>query len=299
MFWQECAEAVACEECAPLDGGHMAATPGRVFVSAQCIVISNADVDGHDLQRSPEGLVQCTCGFIVGETQRTPSTSANPLAKAGKRSTLKLNLRAAYGSASFCRNAGLSSYKHRVAALPSASDRITDGQQDLLADFSEEAAVTAQLLVLRETQGASRFMLLPARPAANGKRRQEAPASAEALELRLVVRDLLVVGPVEHSGVTSNLQPEGGPEPSLPSADARLRRMVKVYYRRCACTNPSQQCVQMGIPQMSFDAVLRCLDRWVSLLPASQALSPVAATDGAKPWLTSLLPLPPDELGDP
>eukprot|EP00929_Paragymnodinium_shiwhaense_P078428 TRINITY_DN40642_c0_g1_i1.p1 TRINITY_DN40642_c0_g1~~TRINITY_DN40642_c0_g1_i1.p1 ORF type:complete len:475 (-),score=82.29 TRINITY_DN40642_c0_g1_i1:8-1432(-) len=295
MFWQECAEIVACEECAPLDGGgHIQTVPGRIYVSAQCILVCNADVEGAGLRRGADGLIHCCCGLIVGETQRGGPTPMQQSAasRPPKRSTL--NLRSAYGSGGFCRGAGLSLYKHRVAAVTAS-----DGE-DLLVDHSEEAAVAAQLLLLRESQGASRFLLLPACPepavADGAAPAAGSGASAEALELRLVVRDLLVVGPTEHSA-GHDARSSDPSSACIAGAADRIRHMVKVYYRRCGCTSSSPQSVTLGVPQMSFEAVCRCLDRWVRTLPASQALSPNGASDPAGPWLTSLLPLPPCEPG--
>ena len=57
----------------------------------------------------------------------------------------------------------------------------------------EEAAVTAHLLTLR-VSGSSRFILLPSHPHLESS---EGEAAAEALELRLVLPELLLLGPGE------------------------------------------------------------------------------------------------------
>ncbi|CAE8611862.1 unnamed protein product [Polarella glacialis] len=290
--WQACAEVAACEECSPMGGGHVQAQPGRVFVSDQCFLVCAADLDETSLARGTDGLVRCHCGLTIGEWQ--PPVSQKDL-REEKRGKLGLNLcRESWRRGAACRAAGISLYKHRIS-LPTSQEG--DSPCDLLEDFLEEASVGAHLLALRANQGHSRFRLLPGHPDGSPAPRPsseespsatEASESYEALEVRIVVPEMLLIGPQSHDS-------GGG-----AASSGRARRVAKVYFRPCSCSDSSSQGCLVVIPQESFHAVCRSLNFWVANLPASHSLAPAMprAGENQSPWRTSFLPLPPRDAAE-
>merc|ERR1712048_833214 len=104
---------------------------------------------------------------------------------------------------------------------------------------------------------------------------QVSDPSAEALDLRIMVRELVVVGPQTHRAEVTVEEPRDSQThwgevtvkeprdshrpPLLPPA----WRMTRVCYRRrpCAVQVPAQTCT-LVVPQCSFAAVCSALDEW-------------------------------------
>merc|ERR1712187_613895 len=134
---------------------------------------------------------------------------------------------------------------------------------NVLGAITEEAAVGSQLLALRAANGHSRFLLLPSAPEEpiDDSIRQQATATAQALEIRIVVPELIVIGPTQHQG-----HQELPCKVLLGVARQSAQRVAKVYYKRCVCTVlASQFC--MVIPQVAFDSICSALDNWAAMLP--------------------------------
>jgi len=184
---------------------------------------------------------------------------------------------------------------------------VSNATDALGSGFSEAAAVAGQLLALlrsfpdggKSAGGNSRFILLPTHPDDVDEESEGGmDPLAEALDLRIMVRELIVVGPQSHrtevivKDSLEALQQHG------PSSAPPARRMTRVCYRRrpCAVQMPAQTCT-LVVPQCSFAAVCSALDEWATQQPASHGLAPVAG-DALGSWRTSLLPLPPREHGD-
>eukprot|EP00913_Durusdinium_trenchii_P031729 g29714.t1 len=121
-----------------------------------------------------------------------------------------------------CRSAGVLLYKHR-ASMPLTP-------HDALADYTEElgASVLAHLLTLRVSEGQSRFVVLPSHPSLDSSLLSQ--VAAEALELRLVLPELLLLGGSD-AGDLHNVQ--------LAS---------KVLFRPCRCA-ALPELTQVVIPQ--------------------------------------------------
>merc|ERR1719215_378955 len=116
--------------------------------------------------------------------------------------------------------------------------------------------------------------------------------SQSALEGRIVLRELFLIGPIRHMG-----------EGSLGKHDVdivqpRVERAVKVCYRSrpCEAQVPSNYSVVV-VPRESFASVSAALDGWSKAMPPSHALAPVASSDAFGAWTTSILPLPPRDSG--
>jgi hypothetical protein len=186
-----------------------------------------------------------------------------------------------------------------------SDNAVNDATDALGSGFSEAAAVAGQLLALlhsvpdgaKSTRGSSRFMLLPSHPDyADEECEKVADPLAGTLDIRIMVRELIVVGPQSHlAGVTVKDASEALQQHTPPSA----WRMTRVCYRRrpCAVHLPAETCTTLVVPQCSFAAVCSALDEWDVLQPASHGLAPVAC-DAMGSWRISLLPLPPREHGD-
>eukprot|EP00927_Polykrikos_kofoidii_P001613 TRINITY_DN10614_c0_g1_i1.p1 TRINITY_DN10614_c0_g1~~TRINITY_DN10614_c0_g1_i1.p1 ORF type:complete len:531 (-),score=59.60 TRINITY_DN10614_c0_g1_i1:18-1610(-) len=350
-FWQACAEIAACEECAPVKGGgHIMAASGRVYVSPQCLIVSSADVSAVALQRDSDGLLLCSCGNTVGETQHAPAEKQPPKQRTSSRA--KLNLRNDWRQrGGFCRGAGFSFYKHRVSVSSSPCSLVgyssaragagsfngaggegghtedgvkgtrearendgsekgkTPSEADIFRNFTEESAVGAQLLATRASRGMSRFVVLPGQPSKFSIADQPSDIGGpEALEIRIVVPELMVVRPSprdRHGKVVKAMLTELD-LPGQGGGGFELRA-AKVYYRHRSCSAPAPQCCWMGVPQVSFNAVCRVLDAWADFLPPSSHAPPLVARGATTScedgdldcWQTSFLPLPPrDPAGD-
>merc|ERR1712217_954525 len=149
---------------------------------------------------------------------------------------------------------GVSLYKHRISMpVPDElRERLTPEAvalmplDNLLADFTEEAAVGAQLLALKDDGRASRFVVIPGHPDANESSpmdEQNATSAAEALEIRIVLRELFFVGPSQHGRIDIS---ESHDCVSMPFG---ARRAAKVCYRKRPCDAiPSQCCVVRAEP---------------------------------------------------
>ncbi|CAE7555763.1 ITCH [Symbiodinium natans] len=130
-LWQACAEVVACEECTPMGQGHVAAQPGRLLMEAQSLLLAAGDLTGAVLAANGQGLVRCTCGAVLGE--------GPPAVGTRRREGL-----CSAGYSRRCAARGVLLYKHRTSLFGDASS------EDLFAAFTEEGAVAAHLLTLRQ-----------------------------------------------------------------------------------------------------------------------------------------------------
>jgi hypothetical protein len=290
-WWQNCSDVLACEECAPLGATHIQAAQSRIYISPSSLLVCTVDLLPGAVLHGRDSLVHCgECNFVVGEAnekqgiaQRRPS--ARPL----------LNLSQAWRSRAGCSNAPISLYKHRVSMPKTYASPPSDigamakqapvQWDDVLAAFTEEAAVGMQLLSMRAQTGHSRFVLLPSCPSSTQEVEVvDQVASAEALEIRIVVAEVLLVGPQVHVFAHD----------AKPS---RKLRAAKVCYRRCSCTSTPASASLVVVPHPEFQAVCGALDWWTTVLPTSlQAGLPLGKQDGP-PWLTSYLPLPPPDRG--
>merc|ERR1711920_557257 len=142
-----------------------------------------------------------------------------------------------------CRSRSIALYKHRVS-VPVALPGVVAGELgDALHDMTEASAVGAELLGLRNSGGHARFVLLPSPPkepsyvvksrdSLNGSHMptdaNAAGVEGEALELRIVVAELIMLGPVVHRPVL-----ESGSEDETKATPSQ--RAAKVYYRRRPC----------------------------------------------------------------
>lgn len=330
--WQACADSLACEECEPLGESHVRASSGRVFISQECLLVSEADLRLEaELEHGADGLVRCSCGAIVGEVQvaggALPTPQRLPRQERRQRSVrnwLRLNESWQQGSLRRCRGAYL--YKHRLSTSPSVAD---GAKVDRLAAFTEESAVGAQLLALRVGGGGqSRFLLVPGKHAdsnlregvdcpafinAGGEHDDAATVDMRAIEVRFASGELLVIGPVQHDALGPDalkvslsrdelIADQGDatdvPVACRPPAHAKnLHRVARVYYRIKSGPEarvPSEAgCQVVGIPDASVSAVLEALRRWEAIFPASFSAAPIIAKDGSCGWCTSVLPLPP------
>jgi len=320
-LWEACADSLACEECTPLGSAHLRPAQGRVYTSAQSLLVNSADLSKGAVDLGADNFARCaTCGSVVGEVERAPQQGrllARPRIDRthGRQGSLKggLCVEGWTRGATACKAKGVSLYKHRVS-MPSfdvvcaaLSDNDVNDETDALGSgFSEAAAVAGQLLVLlraapdgaKSARCSSRFMLLPTHPDFADEDKEVADASAEALDLRIMVRELVVVGPQPHWAEVTVKDPLDALQQYKPSSVPPAWRMTRVCYRRrpCAVQVPAQTCT-LVVPQCSFAAVCSALDEWAELQPASHGLAPVAR-DAMGSWRTSLLPLPPREQGD-
>jgi len=319
-MWQVSAEVLACEECMPLGTAHVRAARGRVYISAECLLVAASDLHEDALQEGEDGLMLCKCGFVVGES----SGAASPANRAGHRRQSArpvLNLcRQGWrsGGARRCASAAVSLYKHRVS-MPRHGDNdiethVADAD-NLLAPYSEAAAVGAQLLSLRATAGHSRFMLMPSKPSLHS--RDDCPSEGRdatpgkdagrgtavaALELRILAPELLIIGPTAHgdteaatdssSGAVSSGAEKTDEEANRESA----QRAAKVCFRFCSCDESSPSSCLVVVPHLEFEAVCQALDAWAASLPRSVSSASPLGTPG-QGWRTSYLPLPPRDLG--
>lgn len=287
-LWQACAEVAACEECSPLGNAHVRAKPGKAFVSAECFLMSTVDLAA-SLTWHTNGLVHCDCGLAVGEWQQSVLAAQKGAYRTG---TKKMQLCSPHWRpAGLCQAAAISLYKHRLS-FPTPPDNSSKIQTaNLLEDFTEESSVGFHLLGLRSSQGHSRFLLLPGHPEMDKTEDVEAldTCMVEALEIRIVVPELLLL-----------LGPECSTAKPSPLAPL-FRRVAKVYYRSCSCSQTLSQGCTVVVPQQSFHAVCSSLNSWVNRLPPSSSISPLATpSQGGKGscWRTSFLSLPPCDLGN-
>lgn len=330
-MWQACAEGLACEECAPLGSTHVRAEPGRVFVSPQTLLVSAADLRGDALQSGPDGLVRCSsCRSVVGETQAAPANGEVARARRVAQQPARSFCREGWSRrATSCRAAGLSLYKHRVhlsqhVKQGEVAEFAPAGALNMLGAYTEESALGAQLLALRENGGPARFVLLPGPPEqersswssvssapinagvqrenageveheAEGVELSQGPKSAQALELRIVIPEVIMVGPFGHSDGPAETVPRRLSERTTRGTgfSPAVQRAAKVYFRQRACGAPLPECHVVVAPQDSFEAVVAKLEEWAGVLPPSHAQAPVSAGIGQAQWKTSLLPLPP------
>merc|ERR1712190_347868 len=108
-----------------------------------------------------------------------------------------------------------------------------------LGDVTEEAAVGAQLLALRDDGGHSRFVLVPGHPevGAGGSgypgADEASSLSAEALEVRIVLRELLLLGSARHTDKSESVNSDVDMAPTPASSFAH--RVAKVCYRKRPC----------------------------------------------------------------
>ncbi|OLP95077.1 Nephrocystin-3 [Symbiodinium microadriaticum] len=234
-LWQACAEVVACEECTPMGQGHVVAQPGRLLVEEQGILVA-------------AGLVHCSCGAVLGE--------GPPAVGIRRRDGL---CGAGYGRR--CAARGVLLYKHRTCLFGDASS------DDLFAAFTEESAVAAHLLSVRQAEGHSRFVLLPSYPSRDGKL-EDSPGKpiAEALELRLAVPELFLGGGI---------------------CGGSTRRVCKVFFRPCSCLTAPLKGPQVVVPQEAYEAVCHVLEDWVQRSPDSLSTVP-------DHWRSAYLPRPPE-----
>mmetsp|Transcript_18309 Transcript_18309/g.29354 ORF Transcript_18309/g.29354 Transcript_18309/m.29354 type:complete len:444 (+) Transcript_18309:49-1380(+) len=281
-MWQACSEALACEECAPLGDSHIRAERGKVYISPLSLLVCNADVVSGSILRSQLGLVHCAnCNYIVGETQ----LSADKTRRRPPARPLLNVCRQAWRSSAGCANAPVSLYKHRVT-MPNPHAANLQEAGNMLAAFTEEAAVGMQLLAMRAQAGHSRFMLLPNSPEMEDESVASTEMKAEPLEIRIVVAEVLLVGPRCHKKPSKNLS---NTEHGAPM------RAAKVCFRRCACTS-STACVVV-VPHAEFQAACLALDTWTAALPESLRVGPPMGRDDGPSWQTSYLPLPPRDSG--
>jgi len=179
-------------------------------------------------------------------------------------------------------------------------------KSNIFADVTEEAAVGAQLLALRDAGGHSRFILIPSHPESDEdgasnmlidevdgqavNERVLAP-TANAIELRLVLRELFLLGPFRRATGCDSLTED-------ERVGTHAQRVAKVCYRKRPCGSQfPQQSSVVVMPPSSFATVLAALDKWNAALPASHSLAPVVAKDSFGPWLISFLSLPPRDSG--
>lgn len=312
-LWQACAEALACEECAPLGDTHILPVPGKVFVSPQCYLVSSEDLDSGAISQSFDGLARCRCGAVVGETP----AHAKSVEKYRKPAKKVLCSPGWQRGASNCRASGVALYKHRISMpwdaflgnAPILDSQAVRDEHNALGDFTEAAAVGAQLLALRDDGGHSRFVILPGVPEVGAGGSDDAvggdaqtlearavSSAAEALEVRIVLRELLFLGPLRHTNQSQGAKGDVDMVASCPSIHAE--RATKVCYRRRPCdAQVPPQCSVVVVPRDSFAAVCAALEGWSAAMPASHACAPVVTNDSLGPWLTSLLPLPPRDSG--
>lgn len=297
-LWQACAEALACEECAPLGDGHPRARPGRVYVSAQAFLLAPADARPGALDAGADGLVRCAgCGAVVGESQGPPAGG-----RAEPRRGRRLGLQRAWRQGAACSAAGVLLYKHRTSLPPPPAAPGEPGGgagapvlEDALRDFTDAAAVGAQLLALRAEGGHSRFLLLPGFQEAPPAEAESDGAGggeplAAAVEVRVVVSELLLSGPRSHASEEGGLANQCEGSVGHPA----VRRAAKVYYRGQPGTDVPAGCCLVVVPQASFAAVCDALNGWARTMPPSHLPAPMAASGEARiAWRTSLLPLPP------
>jgi len=284
-MWQAVSESLACEECAPLGVSHVRAARGKIYISPSSLLVCNADLVPGSTLRSQGGLVQCAqCNFIVGETQK----SADAVRRRPAARPLLNVCRQGYRSSAGCADAPISLYKHRIAMPKKHCVANLQEAGNMLAAFTEEAAVGMQLLAMRAQAGHSRFMLLPNIPEMAGADTASTGMSAEALEIRVVVAEVLLVGPLCQK------------KPSDPSPTTELgtpMRASKVCFRRCACTSAPSAANLVVVPHPEFQAVCLALDTWTALLPVSLRAGPPMGRDDGPAWQTSYLPLPPRDSG--
>mmetsp|Transcript_130137 Transcript_130137/g.417606 ORF Transcript_130137/g.417606 Transcript_130137/m.417606 type:complete len:477 (-) Transcript_130137:11-1441(-) len=303
-MWQACAEVMACEECTPLGVRHIAAAQGRVYVSPQCLVVSAADLLPEATRAGQDGLVRCcACSAVVGESQAQAEPAAQAFPRQPGRPRKRLFCQEGWSRGAVCRSQGVVLYKHRIS-MPLAAVGGADVDEDMcdaLAEVTEVSAVGAQLLGLRAAGGSSRFLLVPGPPEADGVFAQDVARTnvgAEALELRIIVPELILMGPVRHDARPAPAELGAAlAEHATVSASAAVghaRRAAKVYFRRrTTLAAPTEESQWLTIPPVAFDQVCAALDDWVDKMPPSHSLSPVSGKDGLGTWLTSCLPLPP------
>lgn len=312
-MWQACADVLACEECAPIGGGHIAAKEGRVYVSPQCLVVSAADLRADAVHSGADGLVRCSCHHVLGESQ-APSSQQRPQptgsrTPGGRTPQKRLFCQDGWGTAVACRGRGVALYKHRVSMpVPRQCDKLASSEEDLIDDalgsFTEASAVGAELLNLRGSGGPFRLLLLPS-PPEELKQASDIPVGcavptqqAEAVELRILVHELIMLGPTRHASEADSSAHEPANGLQEAAAVCGAQRCAKVCFRRRLCTAAGQaECRVVVVPSMAFVAVCEALDWWSAALPPSHVEAPLSAKDGFGSWKTSLLPLPPREGG--
>lgn len=328
-MWQACADIMACEECAPLGVKHISTTPGRLYMSPQCLLLSASDLRPGTVSFGTDGLVRCSCSSVIGESQAGPP-QAPASTRRPRRSQKRLFCKEAWKAGAACRGRGLALYKHRVSmpvhhTMLSVADTassnagstpgvvaattssrggslVEDSPKDALQSHTEAAAVGGELLQFKNTLGVARFLLLPSPPEqeASGAERAAMEVENEALEVRIVMSELAVVGPEVHNGDAVSLQEQLGclgPQRRRPGPGAEPQRVAKVYYRRRPCTAPQVEGQIVVVPLLSFTAVCDALDGWAAALPESHLKAPVSDKDGLGRWQTSFLPLPPRDGG--
>jgi len=242
-MWQACADTMACEECAPLGLQHLAAKPGQLFISPQCLIVSGTDVVPASIRRgaASEGLLRCSaCQFILGETAADSTAAAKPAAakagapRGGKRKAALFC--GEWSQSAGCKHEGFALYKHRVElAIPTKDSRTAEAPTAApspspsflprpLTATTEVAAVAAQLLALRSSAGTSRFLVcagppsglatlpgeLGAAPDPDASSNNSSgggtplPGEEQVLEMRIIVPELLILGPTQE-GSSANL----------------------------------------------------------------------------------------------
>lgn len=303
-MWQTSADVMACEECAPLGVAHIAAAPGRIYVSPQCLLVSATDLRPEAFLCGADGFARCSCGVVIGESQigglQRIGSSATRTRKKPQR---RLFLQEGWASGSQCRHRTIALYKHCVSMPVPKAGAAAGEVVDALGSVTLAAAVGAELLTLRNSSGQARFVLLPSPPTEQplaGFGEQPVPAhgppldiavdvpQAEALEVRIVVAELVMVGPQVHCAGSQ-------PESQCGEQVAMTRRTAKVHFRRRPCGAAVGECCVLVIPSEALAAVGAELDSWAAVLPPSHSRSPLSAKDGLGNWRTSLLPLPPRE----
>lgn len=334
-MWQSCAEALACEECTPLVGNEIKAVAGCVYTSPNSLLVDAADLRSvvhpdNPAERNVPGLVMCECNAVIGEVALSAGSAELPQPpsqiRGGKPAfSLRRQWRPKWLCSGDCCVSGVILYKQRIA-MPISKSAGMDGIEEggKLAGFTEESAVTAQLIALHEFEGHSRFLLVPKQENLTD---DPSVLPLEALELRMVARELAIIGPVAEES-TGSLPGGGGggvPRSRSGSADsggsgtdeecehideAPAMRASKVWYRHHKTLDPSRGINPAGsghayglvIPEVSFRAAKAVLDDWAETLPASLAPPlPNSHDTGVQvqvtPWQTAYLPLPPrDEL---
>lgn len=316
-MWQVSAEVLACEECMPLGTAHVRAARGRVYISAECLLVATSDLHEDALYESEDGFMKCKCGFVVGEASGAASSATRAgLRRPSARPVLNVCRQGwRSGGARRCASAAVSLYKHRVSMPRLRHERdVTDNHSayadNVLAPYSEAAAVGAQLLSLRSTAGYSRFMLMPSKPSFQGRDDWQSEGndsasdegvpvvpSVASLELRILAPELLIIGPTTHCDAEAANADSSGTEMTDEEARReRVQRVAKVCFRRCSCDESNPNSCLVVVPHLEFEAVCQALDAWARSLPLSvSSASPLGAPGHG--WNTSYVPLPPRDRG--
>jgi len=299
--WDACSELVTCECCAKADIApkrmempQIQARQGCVYISLATLLVSAADLRPSAAFPSEDDLLRCRCGYVLGEVPQNDSDKQSGARQRQRKGPRSIGISLSWSIGRGCSNQGFSLYKHRISMLKPTEGT---GTCNLLAAFTEEAAVGMQLLTLRSQERHSRFILLPRRPEGTfgGPNAQsndgDAPipdgvaAVGDCLELRMLAPRVLIIGPSEQSLNA----------PIAGIADVPVLRATKVCFRRRPCTTHSQSGCLVVVPHIEFEAVFRALRQWSVVLPASLRCCPLGRDDGGGVWQTSYLPLPPQE----